>query len=263
MRIGKADVDGDPGEWTDADRIADLSEGGSATRPDRGTLFLRYDCTDRVLYVYIDAEPDGPLKPAPRSATFVRIDGRVAVTGRQRDNGRAPDGHWVDRHGSRAAGWEASTRLRPGEHRLQIHALVRVRHRTLSILAVPPTLTILIDCPSVPKPTAAANPTEPPKPTPGPSAKPDPTAAPTPTATPKPTPAPMPTSTPPPSPSPSPTCPPDDETQGERHGGKPDCGDTGGDAGNDAGFVLVLPILTGVGTWIGRPRRLRGRGRTR
>jgi hypothetical protein len=269
VQLGSADVDGDPREWTSADRFADLAEDGSARRPDLGTLSLRYECSSRVLYLLVGAEHDAPLKTAPARATIVRVDGQVVVSGKDGDDDRAPDGHWVYRRGSKAAGWEASARIEPGDHRLLVHILVRVGHRTVHVLTVPRTVSIRIDCPVAPEPTPTAAPSPSPEPTakptksPKPAATPRPTRSSRPTETAKPTRSPRPSKTPKATASPSPTCPADD-ANGARHGGRKSCDDDDGGKGKgrdkdhgstDGGFVIVLPLAFGATAWATRPRR--------
>ena len=225
-------MDGDPGEWTAADRFAEMSDAGLRKLPVRATLSIRYDCTHNVLYAYVRAVGDGTvLRDRPENA-YLRIDSRgKLVSGLSGDNGKAPDFAWV-RSASKTRGWEASGRLAPGRYLVRAHVLLAWDDADgyLPLDIAPREVPLVLRCAAPPKASPSPKPTARPKPSEAPSARPTDT----------------------PSPKPS------KDRDGDDHDD-----DTGSDEDVEGGIILVVPLLAGTVAWTTRPQRLRRRTRPR
>lgn len=189
---GTASVDGDPGEWTSADRYADLTRGGVDGRPAVGSLSLRYDCDTETLFglVIID-EPDVALASRP-DAAYLRIGTSGKLVGGEHGNdGTPPDFAWVGSDGTYAAGFEVSAPLAPGSYTIRSHVLILNEDEADGYDAVDNVsreTPLEIDCAEptptpTPTPTATPTPTETANPTPTPTDSGAPATG-TPTATP-------------------------------------------------------------------------------
>jgi len=124
---GAADVDGSSAEWNlTGDFFANMHRAGDSTKEVEAKLYLRYDCTNRVMYVLVLAEPGVDILADLPSDSYVKINKSKKVDGNSGDNGIPPDFTWIGRSGDRAYGWEASFDLDPklDFYSLNVHAQV-------------------------------------------------------------------------------------------------------------------------------------------
>ena len=134
---GTAVVGGDYSEWSLTDDFfANMYEGWNQNGKDRvtATLYLRYDCSQQVLYVLVLAkEPSGPTygpiaTGAKGGDNWVALDGIDSKTVNQGsgNDGVPPDFAWIglSGDGNFADGWEASFSMSPGSHHIWVHASV-------------------------------------------------------------------------------------------------------------------------------------------
>ena len=201
---GTAVVDGNPGEWDlTADFFARMTDAGYEDRPTLANLYLRYDCTDEVLYslvLVVDGQHAQQTRP---ENAYIRIDGTgKLVSGLSGNDGTPPDFSWVNGDGTFADGFEASGPLAPGSYTVRAHILIDDDSADgyAPVDTVSRDVPLVIDCPTpTPTPTPTATPTEAPTPTPTPT----PTGSVSPTATPNPTPTATPTEAPTATPTPT------------------------------------------------------------
>ncbi len=198
---GTAVVDGNPGEWDlTADFFARMTDAGYEDRPTLANLYLRYDCTDEVLYsLVLVVDGQNAQQTRPENA-YIRIDGAgKLVSGLSGNDGTPPDFSWVNGDGTFADGFEASGPLAPGSYTVRAHILIDDNSADgyAPVDTVSRDVPLVIDCPApTPTPTPTATPTEVPTATPNPTGSVSPTATPNPTPTATPTEAPTATPTP-------------------------------------------------------------------
>jgi hypothetical protein len=205
--LGSAVVDGDPGEWTDADYFADMTDNGNPLNEVLATISLRYDCDTGTLYalVMVTSGNEGLVKQDRPDEGYIRIDGVTVVRASNGDDGSPPDFVWVNGNGTRADGYEASANVAPGSYTVRAHFLFEFDDEDgyLTIDTVPREAPLTIACPqptpeATPAPTPEVTPASTPETTPAatPEATPEVTPEATPGATPEATPAPTPEATP-------------------------------------------------------------------
>ena len=184
--FGEAIIDGNSGEWSNADFFAPMFRAFDPAKQWQSTFYLRYSCPSRRLYAAVLVQPGYVVDPTPNDA-WIKISG---VRGNLVD-GNSPDFRWFTAQG-RYVGWEASASLAPGQYTIVGHvevldaASARQTSGTTADTARTPG-TIIVDC-SAPSASIVTTPIA----TPTPTA----TVTPTLTATPTPTPTPAPTATP-------------------------------------------------------------------
>jgi uncharacterized repeat protein (TIGR01451 family) len=147
-----ASVDGNVGEWTDADFFADMYRAGDPTKQVESKLYLRYDCTTKVLYARVAVVGNVTIKADLPSDSFIKLGNPIKlVDGNSGDNDIAPDFAWVGlmNNGTIATGWEASTPLAEGSYsNLNIHAQVESGGSQTSAVAGR-AIPLLLNCPPV------------------------------------------------------------------------------------------------------------------
>jgi uncharacterized repeat protein (TIGR01451 family) len=150
--FGTANVDGNTNEWTDADFFADMYRAGDPTKQVESKLYLRYDCTTKVLYARVAAVGNVTIKADLPSDSFIKLGNPLKlVDGNSGDDGTAPDFAWVGlmNNGTIAAGWEASTPLAEGSYsNLNIHAQVESGGSQTSAVAGR-AIPLLLNCPPI------------------------------------------------------------------------------------------------------------------
>lgn len=126
VTYGAAVVDGDPGEWTDADILAPMYRAGDPTKTIESYAYLRYDCITGTAYVLVKTV-DGVTALRQVQDAFVKVNGAKAVGGDSGDNGVPPDFQWVYIPiGGDLRGFEGSFSVPPGAYDLDIH--IQVEH---------------------------------------------------------------------------------------------------------------------------------------
>lgn len=123
--VGVAAVDGNAGEWTSADRFADLVVYGDRNTV-VGDVYARYDCGAGTLYLYATATVGNPLRADRPREAWVQIDlpstsTERTVSGTSGNDGTPPDFAWTGLDGADATGFEASMPLAQGSHTMYLH----------------------------------------------------------------------------------------------------------------------------------------------
>jgi hypothetical protein len=123
---GTADVNGDDSEWAiPGDFFSDMYRAGNpANVPILAKLYLRYDCTNNILYVLVQTESGVILDLSKTDEHWVEIDGTKKVNDLSGDDGTPPDFAFVPTSGPPYTGWEASISLLPGTYTLEVHSNV-------------------------------------------------------------------------------------------------------------------------------------------
>lgn len=148
---GTAVVDGDPGEWDlSADQFAPLYQAGMSDKPIEGYVYLRYDCSDNVMYALVKTVAGVTiLSSMGPDVHYIKIDGpngKVVDSGSGND-GTPPDFEWVQSNGD-TVGWEASFNLAMGVHTILVHTQVYDPNsgETNSTAALEGYLPIMVAC---------------------------------------------------------------------------------------------------------------------
>jgi hypothetical protein len=144
-------VDGDPGEWDLlADQFAPLYQAGMSDKPIEGYVYLRYDCSDNVMYALVKTVAGVTVLSSMGSDVhYIKIDGpngKVVDSGSGND-GTPPDFEWVQSNGD-TVGWEASFNLAMGVHTILVHTQVYDPNsgETNSTAALEGYLPIMVAC---------------------------------------------------------------------------------------------------------------------
>jgi hypothetical protein len=120
--LGSANVDGNPGEWTEADFFADLYRAGHDDKPVEAKAYLRYDCQTYTLYVLVKTTEGIYGLSTPEDAWVRDVNGTdKLVTGNSGDDGVPPDFQWINNNGTHNEGFEASITLSPGRYPIEVH----------------------------------------------------------------------------------------------------------------------------------------------
>jgi hypothetical protein len=152
-RAGVANVDGNPGEWTEADFFADLYKSNDPAQGVEGRLFLRYDCSAGVLYAYVDVLDHLKIRTDdPTHENYLRIgtSGKLVHDG-SGDDGAPPDFRYVNPSGIRADGFEASALLAPGAYLLRVHIKILDDSDDGYHIAEQRDIELIIECPPTPE----------------------------------------------------------------------------------------------------------------
>ena len=122
---GSATVDGLTGDWNlSADKFADMTDAGDASKPVVAHLYLRYDCSSETLFALVLGVDGTQFRQTRPENAYIRIDGAgKAVSGLSGNNGTPPDFSWVNPDGTLADGFEGSLPLAPGSHTVWAHIL--------------------------------------------------------------------------------------------------------------------------------------------
>ncbi len=125
---GTAVVDGKYIEWDlGADHFADMHEAYNANKDVLSKLYLRYNCSAKVMYVLVLRVPPYEVQPTADDA-WVRIDsaeGAPVVSGTTGNDGIPPDFEWVKNDTGTIIGYEASFPLEPGTHTIGAHIQIQ------------------------------------------------------------------------------------------------------------------------------------------
>ncbi len=126
---GTAIVDGKYIEWDlNADHFADMHEAYNANKDVLSKLYLRYNCSAKVMYVLVLRVPPYEVQPTADDA-WVRIDsaegGAPVVSGTTGNDGIPPDFEWVKNDTGTIIGYEASFPLEPGTHTIGAHIQIK------------------------------------------------------------------------------------------------------------------------------------------
>lgn len=125
---GTAVVDGKYIEWDlGADHFADMHEAYNANKDVLSKLYLRYNCSAKVMYVLVLRVPPYEVQPTADDA-WVRIDsaeGAPVVSGTTGNDGIPPDFEWVKNDTGTIIGYEASFPLEPGTHTIGAHIQIK------------------------------------------------------------------------------------------------------------------------------------------
>ena len=135
---GAITVDGNSGEWDlNADLFAYMTEaenhGVAPYYVFRSKLYLRYDCTEGVLYAMVLLEPDTVINDSKSENLFIKVNttteteyvnnGIELVNGNTGYDGFAPDLHYII-VSNKIIGWEASAPLAAGTYRICVRTQV-------------------------------------------------------------------------------------------------------------------------------------------
>jgi len=124
-----ASVDGISGEW---DLVGDffslMYRAGKTNKPVESRAYLRYDCTDGVMYVLVLMEPTsvGYIDPLAQTAWIAINDqNNKMVTENAGDDGIAADFQWIgqgyDGNPQHVRGYEASFAIGQGSYTIIFH----------------------------------------------------------------------------------------------------------------------------------------------
>jgi hypothetical protein len=110
--LGTAGVDEFSGEWnlTD-DFFANMHEAGRTSKDVLSKLYLRYDCTNEILYSLVILEDGYILNHAGSGEHYIKVDGAKMVDESYGDDDSAPDFAFLNQLDPNYEGWEASTPL--------------------------------------------------------------------------------------------------------------------------------------------------------
>jgi len=115
---GFATVDGKTDDWLlTEDHFAVMYESGDPTNDVLSNLYLRYDCSEEVLYALVVT--DYEVLELPEEA-YIKLDGVKMVDGSFGNDGVAPDFEWLLFEG----GYEASLPLPKGDYQLDAHVQI-------------------------------------------------------------------------------------------------------------------------------------------
>jgi hypothetical protein len=148
---GSAVVDGDPGEWDlTVDQFAPLYQAGMSNKPIEGYVYLRYDCSDNVMYALVKTVAGVTvLSNMGSDVHYIKIDGPggTVVNSGSGNDGTPPDFEWVQSNGD-TIGWEASFNLAMGLHTILVHTQVYNPNsgETNSTAALEGYLPIMVAC---------------------------------------------------------------------------------------------------------------------
>ncbi|MGD2206651.1 MAG: hypothetical protein PVH17_07720, partial [Anaerolineae bacterium] len=151
---GRANVDGSPGDWNLVDDFfANMYRAGDPTKKVESKLYLRYDCTDQVLYALVLVE-DGVLGLEQPGDAWLKIDGRPGNL----IDGTMDDFAWVRDGQGNVIGWEGSAPLDPGDYLFIAHIQVLDEGSQTSATDRKTDqrgIRLLIECDGGPTPTPA------------------------------------------------------------------------------------------------------------
>src|SRR5437899_2141450 len=125
---GVAVVDGFTNEWNlTADLFTNTFVAGDPTKAALGKVYLRYDCSNGVMYVLIlnvDNNYPALVSDLDAWAEVAGVAGKV-YTGASGNDGTPPDFSWIgigfDGNPNHALGYEASFPLAPGQQLIEVH----------------------------------------------------------------------------------------------------------------------------------------------
>ncbi|MDZ7725786.1 MAG: T9SS type A sorting domain-containing protein [candidate division KSB1 bacterium] len=113
---GEAVVNGDVSEWTSDDYAVDLLKAWGKEK--LGELYLRYDCADQVMYVYVKMTEGEYVQVQSGDEVYIKVNGSKRVSS---DDASFA---WVALDDNQAQGWEASFTLTEGAFSFDIHTNV-------------------------------------------------------------------------------------------------------------------------------------------
>ncbi len=124
---GTATVNDNINEWDlTNDFFADMYRAGNPTKKVQAKLYLRYDCTNQVMYALV-LQVDNIPALVQNGEAFIKIGGNTGTEVDDQDNndGTPPDFAWIDQgydgDNGHARGFEASFSIAPGNHTIQAH----------------------------------------------------------------------------------------------------------------------------------------------
>lgn len=140
------DVDGDYADWNlKEDYFADMYRAGNPTKVVESKLYLRYDCSESVMYALILAEDRAQILGKSKD-TWIAINSvnNKVLRGIDVDDGNPPDFAWVY-DGDKLIGCEGSFRIDEGDYKILAQTEVSATHREKE----KPALDLTISCPTV------------------------------------------------------------------------------------------------------------------
>lgn len=139
---GVANVDGNIGEWTEVDFVANMTRAGKpqdSNHPVESKLYLRYDANTGTLYAMVKTVGDA-IVIEDEDEAFIKVNDVKKVDGNSGDNGVPPDFRWTGN------GFEASLTLAQGTWTLDVHLQVLDDGESQTSALLNRALSIKIEC---------------------------------------------------------------------------------------------------------------------